>query len=224
MYNDRDDFLKLEFHYGPQIKVNTQPHPTSKAVKTLPPNYQPRYRLDLKENFRVALSLNAAVLFMFFVWGYFFIRIAIILRLSAWTGEQNFLERVGIIHVVVVFVIMVFLHEGIHGLFFWLFTKERPHFGFKLLYAYAAAPEWYIPRNTYIWIGLSPLVLVSIVGVVLFPWISIDWFPGLILLLTINAAGSMGDAFIILITLSHSKEVLIQDLGDSFTIYGDPSA
>jgi len=203
--------------------MNTQTHPAPQAVKTLPPNYQQRYNLDLKENFRVALSLNLAVLFMFFVWGYFFIRIATILRPSAWLGEQGFHGEVDLVHVVVIFAIMVVFHEGIHGLFFWLFTKERPHFGFKLLYAYAAAPEWYIPRNQYIWIGLSPLVLVSILGVVLFPWISIDWFPGLILFLTINAAGSMGDAFIILVTLSHSKNVLIQDFGDSFTIYGDPS-
>lgn len=203
--------------------MNTQTHSTPQAVKTLPPNYQPRYTLDLKENFRVALSLNVAVLFMFFVWGYFFVRIATILRPSAWFGEQDFLGGIDLIYVVVVFIIMVVLHEGIHGLFFWLFTKERPHFGFKLLYAYAAAPEWYIPRNKYIWIGLSPLVLVSIVGSTLFPWISIDWLPSLILFLTINAAGSMGDAFIILVTLFHPKNVFIQDLGDSFTIYGNPS-
>lgn len=204
--------------------MNAQTHPTPQAVKILPKNYQARYMLDLKKNIPVALSLNLAVLFMLFIWGYFFIRIATILRPSAWFGEQGFLGEIGIIHVVLVFVFMVLIHEGIHGLFFWLFTKERPHFGFKLLYAYAAAPEWYIPRDKYIWIGLSPLVLVSILGVALFPWIPIDWFPSLILLLTINAAGSMGDAFIILVTLSHSKNVLIQDLGDRFTIYGDPPA
>jgi hypothetical protein len=203
--------------------MNTQTNPTPKAVKTLPPDYQPLYSLDLKSNIRVAMSLNLAVLFMFFIWGYFFIRIGTILRPSAWFGDQTFLVEIELLHVVMVFIIMVILHEGIHGLFFWLFTRERPHFGFKLLYAYAAAPDWYIPRDKYILVGLSPLVLVSIVGVAIIPWFPVQWLPGLILFLTVNAAGSMGDAFIIFVTLSHPKDALIQDLGDSFTIYGRSS-
>jgi hypothetical protein len=203
--------------------MKNQPSPPP-AAKILPPDYQPLYTLDLKNNFRVAMSLNLAVLFMFFVWGYFFIRISEILRSSTWLGEQTFLTEIGLIHVVVVFIVMILLHEGIHGLFFWIFTRERPKFGFKLFYAYAAAPEWYIPRNKYIWIGLAPLILVSIVGVAIIPWVPILWLSGLILFLTVNAAGSMGDAFIILVTLSQPKDILIQDLGDSFTIYGRSSA
>lgn len=203
--------------------MNNETNPPSLALRNLPPDYQTLYSLDLKKNFRVAMILNMGVLFMFFVWGYFFIQISIILHPSAWLGEQAFLTEIDLIHVVVVFIVMVLLHEGFHGLFFWFFTGERPKFGYKLLYAYAAAPDWYIPRNKYIWIGLAPLILVSIVGITIIPWLPSLLLPDLILLLTVNAAGSMGDAFIILVALSRPKDVLVQDLGDSFTIYGKSS-
>jgi hypothetical protein len=200
--------------------MKNQSNPIPKAVTTLPPGYQSLYSLDLKKDIRVAMFLNIAVLIMFLVWGYIFIRIGTILRPSVWIEGLNLLDEVDLISLLMIFVVMVLLHEGIHGLFFWVFTKERPHFGFKLLYAYAAAPDWYIPRTKYLWIGLSPLVLISILGVAIIPWFPVHWLPGLILFLTINAAGSMGDVYIILVTLSHPKDILIQDLGDSFTIYG----
>ena len=56
------------------------------------------------------------------------------------------------------------LHELIHGVFFWLFTHSRPVFGLSLSYAYAAAPDWYIPMSQYWIIGLAPLFLIGLAG------------------------------------------------------------
>jgi hypothetical protein len=192
-----------------------------KPTKTLPPDYQTVYALDLVKNVRVALFLNLAVLITFFIFGGVFSRISAQIRPEmAVGGEQSFLADVNILSLVIAFIVMVLLHEGIHGFFFWVFTKERPNFGFKLLYAFAAAPEWYIPRNQFIWVGSSPLVLISIAGVALMPLFPISWISGLVFLLTFNAAGSMGDVYTIIKALTYPKDILINDQGESFTIYG----
>ena len=192
-----------------------------KPTKTLPPNYQTVYALDLIKNVRIALFLNLAVLITFFIFGGLFSQISAQIRPEiAVGGKQSFLADVNILSLVIAFIMMVLLHEGIHGFFFWVFTKERPNFGFKLLYACAAAPDWYIPRNPFIVIGSAPLVLISIAGAALLPLVPISWISGLVFLLTFNAAGSMGDVYTIIISLTHPKEVLVNDHGESFTIYG----
>ena len=54
------------------------------------------------------------------------------------------------------------VHELIHGLFFWLFTGSAPRYGLGLSYAYAAAPDWYIPRRKYQVTGLAPVVIIGL--------------------------------------------------------------
>jgi hypothetical protein len=200
--------------------MNHNPTQTSSATKILPPGFEPLYKLDLTKDLRTGAYLNLAVLFMFFVFGYLFLWVGTTLRPEAWNEDQTFLADIGLVDLVVVFALMIILHEGIHGLFFWLFTRERPKFGFKLLYAYAGAPDWYIRRNPFAWVGLSPLILLSVLGVAAIPWFPVAWMPPLILFLSTNAAGSMGDVYVVLKLLAQQGEVLIQDLGDSFTIYG----
>lgn len=200
--------------------MNNKLPPKTPATKILPPGYEPLYTLDLTKDLRVGMYLNLAVLFMFFVFSYLFISVGRTLRPEAWAGEQTLLGEVGLLDLLIVFALMIILHEGIHGLFFWVFTRERPKFGLKLLYAYAAAPDWYIRRNPFMWVGLSPMLLISFFGVAVIPLVPSSWMPVLILFLTINAAGSMGDVFIVLKLLSQPDDALIQDLGDSFTIYG----
>lgn len=193
---------------------------TPHATKTLPPDFEPLYTLDLTKDLRVGVYLNLAVLFMFFVFGYIFLWLARTLRPEAWSVDRILLSEIGFLDLAIVFALMIILHEGIHGMFFWFYTREPPRFGLKLLYAYAAAPDWYIRRNPFIWVGLSPLILISIFGLIAILWAPVSWIIALILFLTVNAAGSMGDVFIVFKLLSQKGEVLIQDMGDSFTIYG----
>ena len=61
--------------------------------------------------------------------------------------------------------VMIVLHEGLHGLFFWLFTREKPKFAFKGFYAYAAMPDWYLPKKEYLITALAPLVGITLLGV-----------------------------------------------------------
>lgn len=190
-------------------------------TKTLPPDYKPLYTLDLTKNIGVAIFLNIAVVIMFVGFGRWFALLSMRLRPELWKDwGQITVSDIDLLSLGIAFVLMVVLHEGIHGLSFWLVTREPPKFGVKLLYAFASAPDWYIPRNQFIAVGLAPLVLLSILGVVLMPLFPLNWTPGLIFFLTFNAAGSVGDLLTVFILFYRPKDVLVNDLGDSFTIYG----
>jgi hypothetical protein len=122
-------------------------------------------------------------------------------------------------------VLMIVLHEAVHGLFFWLFTGRRPTFGFKIYYAYAASPAGtYLRRGQYGWVGLSPLVLLSALGLVLTPLVPAWGLPLLYFFLVGNASGSIGDVFVIAWLQRLPPETLVQDLGDAMLAYAPAPA
>jgi hypothetical protein len=111
------------------------------------------------------------------------------------------------------------LHELIHGLFFWLFTRTRPAFGFKGAYAYAAAPGWYIPRSQYIIVGLAPLVLITLGGFALLVVVPAWLIPALLFVVVMNGAGAVGDIAVVGWLLVQPRATLVHDLGDAVAIY-----
>jgi len=68
---------------------------------------------------------------------------------------------------VLAYLVMLALHEGVHGLVFAL-LGGRPTFGAKLPIALSCSvPNQLFTRNAYIAVGLAPLVLISLGGIVL---------------------------------------------------------
>jgi hypothetical protein len=120
--------------------------------------------------------------------------------------------------VLVVF-LMIVVHEGIHGICFWYLTGGKPKFGFKGLYAYAAVPDWYLPRHTYFVVALAPLVVVTTVGILLMPFVALELLPFLLLWLVSNFAGSIGDVAVVIFLLRKPSTVYINDFGDGISIY-----
>ncbi len=121
--------------------------------------------------------------------------------------------------VIVVYVVTITLHELVHGAGFWLATGAPPRFGFKWAYAYAAAPEWFVPRNSYLGIGFAPFIVLSLAGLALAGWFSSNGLFLLWLALTANAAGSLGDLLVVGWLLFQPAEVWVQDHGDGFTAF-----
>lgn len=113
------------------------------------------------------------------------------------------------------------IHELVHGLFFWLFSGKPPKFGFHGLIPYAAAPMGvYFPRNQFLIVGLSPLVLLTIVGILLM-FIIPEGLVSLVLLLVVfNAAGAAGDLIMAVQLLPLSHHAWIEDNDSGLIIYG----
>lgn len=111
------------------------------------------------------------------------------------------------------------IHEGIHGIFFWLFTHSRPKFAFRGAYAYAAAPGWYIHRNPFLVTTLAPLLIISLAGLVIMRFVPAAALAAVWFIIIMNASGSVGDMLVAVWILRHTRLGCIQDQGDKVTLY-----
>ena len=111
------------------------------------------------------------------------------------------------------------IHELIHGFFFWVFTRSRPVFAFRLFYAYAGAPDWYIPTRQFMIVALGPLVIIGAAGIVLILLVPISLIMFIIFFVALNTGGAMGDLFVFSRLFKLSPMCLANDTGDVITFY-----
>jgi hypothetical protein len=196
------------------------------ATQTLPPSYQRQGTLDLSKQplMMAALSLGSILLgglaVGMMLWVLPLLRPDLI-ELSVTIGGLADLLRFLLIAliVMVVMVVMVVLHEGLHGLMFWHFTGDRPTFGFKGLYAYAAAPNWYLPRNQHLVVALAPLIVMTLGGLLLVAVLPEAAVLPIIAIVALNAGGAIGDILAALWLLRVDAAALVQDTGDAMTVF-----
>ena len=193
-----------------------------KPVKELSSAYVFAGEIDV-QNRRVILALNLIGLALLFVFGWLFWQLASAVRTEPLSSDLSSLwARLEPLWLLLGIVGVFILHELIHGLFFWLFTGDRPRFGVHIFYAYAAAPDWYLPRNRFIIVGIAPFILITIAGLVLLPAIAPQAVTELLIILTVNAAGSVGDLLVVGWLLSQPRTTLINDMGQKITFYQEP--
>ncbi len=90
---------------------------------------------------------------------------------------------------VIGYIVILPIHEGIHGLAF-AFWGGKPHFGAKLpLALYCGAREQLFRRDEYLVVGLAPLVVITLVGIII-----IAWAPGTAAYLWFALAGNISGA------------------------------
>ena len=113
------------------------------------------------------------------------------------------------------------LHEAIHGAAFKYFGG-RPTFGAtviqKILPAfYCSAPGYWFTRGQFAVIILAPLVVISLLGIALMPFVD----DGLLLVLplAINFGGAIGDLWMAGMLLRREQGTMIEDLKDGLRFY-----
>lgn len=195
------------------------------STKTLNHNYTHKLEIDFQKNKKLFFSINLISLISFVIFYLIFYYISLLIIPSVTdniifyvNSFQNLPIIFDFIFLAVIFLVL-YLHELIHAFFFYMFTKEKPVVGIKSIYAFAAAPEWYINKNEYLIISLSPMVLITIIGFILlavfpFQYLSIVFFT-----FTVNAAGSVGDIWISILLFNKPKNSLVNDTGLVSTIY-----
>ncbi len=181
--------------------------------------------LDLSANTRALFGLNLMGAVLFFLFGWLFSSLAVRIRPDAASifpvieieGLLSILSLV--LAILALQAVMVVLHEGMHGVFFYAFTRACPKFAFKGLYAYAALPGWYFPRPQYLVICLAPLVGITFLGFLLIAVIPPAWIPAVLVVMTLNAAGSVGDMAVAAWLIRAAARCLANDQGDAFNLY-----
>jgi hypothetical protein len=189
------------------------------STKALPDGYNQTGEIDLSKNKRLSILLSLAAILLFVP------SCVGLVLFAGWarpelTGPRTF--SLGIVAIVGLFVSVVFMlliHELIHGLFFWMFTRSKPVFALRPLYAYAAAPDWFIPARQYWIVGLAPLVLIDVLGLLLIFVASPGWVMVLAFVVALNTAGSVGDLYIVARLFRLSSGSLVKDTGDRISFY-----
>jgi hypothetical protein len=124
-----------------------------------------------------------------------------------------------IIFIIAGYFFLVIIHELIHALFIWIFSRKRAHFKFSLIYASAGASDRYFDRSSYIVIALSPVIIISLFLYLLINLSSPDLYNGILLVLALNISSAIGDFYISFITATKEKETLVRDEGEIMHFY-----
>lgn len=203
-----------------------------KATRALPPGYRQRATLDLTQSKTAMAGAVALGMVLLFAVAWFLVQFIRLLRPAALEGLafRNMLTvtpdgalsfGLPIIEIAVALVVMLPVHELVHGLFFWWFAGQRPQFGVKGLFLYAAAPpDVYFPRNQFLIVGLAPLVLLTLVGLLLILIVPVGAVSILSLFVIFTVAGAAGDIVMALQFLPYSADSLIQDQDTGAIVYG----
>ena len=182
------------------------------ARTTLPADYELLRTIDLAKNKKESMIVNTLSLVLLGV----VFALGFLLFPNTGAGEEAY--QPVMIAALFAFIVYIILHEAVHGVFMWYFSKQKPHFGFKLQYAYAGS-EVYFCRTPYLVIALAPFVVWGLVfGVIALlldnVWVWLFWF-----LEAANASGAAGDLYVFCTVSRMPKDVLVQDDGISMRIF-----
>ena len=193
------------------------------ATQNLPVGYFQTREIDLAKNKGLAILLNIIGFFLFILTFIILILFARAVRPGQLTGSfaiKANLTTIGqLLGLVVLVALNLALHELIHGFFFWVFTRSSPVYALRLAYAYAAAPDWFIPVRQYWVIGLAPLVVIDVLGLLLIFVAPASWLWIIMLLVTLNTGGAVGDLLITSHLLRASPACLVRDTGDGVRFF-----
>jgi hypothetical protein len=112
-------------------------------------------------------------------------------------------------------VVVLFLHEGIHGLVGKI-TGYKPIFGVEPPLVFTTFNER-ISRNHLIAIAIAPLIILDIAAIVLYQTTPLRLFANLCF--TVNTIGALGDIWIVSRLLKHDGSTWVQDTKSGVEIW-----
>lgn len=119
------------------------------------------------------------------------------------------------------------LHEGLHGVFFWLYTK-KVKFGVKFdkifwVMPYATSPGYKLRRGQLVCVALAPQIM-TIVMLMASLSMNPSWLPRLLFWVAMfNFAGGALDIYMSIWLFKFKQKILIEDIIDGAIIYEVPT-
>lgn len=188
-----------------------------KSCSVLPENYIQRTVIDLEKDKKAFWFVNilslviAALMVAIGVWA---------VPLDLEPDADNFVLELLLPLIVLLAGIFAYivLHEAVHGVFMYAFSRVRPRFGFKLVFAYAGS-EAYFDKIRYIVIALAPVVFWGMVLLIIDLFCKGIWFWVFYIIQVCNVGGAAGDFYVTAKILRMPKDILIQDTGTQMTVF-----
>jgi len=183
------------------------------------------WHIDAK-NVSTMIILNLIGIVWIFIFSFFMLGMAELIR-PEWHFsnfyDMFFLFSKWLVFLVfiAIYFISVWLHEIMHGVFFLLFTREKPKIAFRFLYASCAAEGWYLPTNSYLITTLAPFILLTTFGIIALKFVSLAVIPYLLFALILNGGGSIGDIWVAIKVSWYGRKynLMVTDWGSGCAIY-----
>lgn len=186
-----------------------------KTTMQLPERYRMLQTIDLEKNKRQMIIVNVLAVI---------VALAVLVPVILWAPEgAAFADDLP--EVIVLFagvLAYVILHEAVHGVCFWAFSGEKPRFGWKSAYAYAASDAYY-PKWPYLTIALAPVVLWGVVLGVLAALLPAQWYWPVQIIQVMNLSGAAGDLYVTWLLCRMPADILVQDAGVAMQVFGQVS-
>lgn len=196
----------------------------AQPLHELPAGYTEYHRYVLTDQ-RLLLMLNLAAL----------IPLALSLILMAlWQAiVVGGLRSAGIVHplpsggdipwwlgVIIGFFVVLPFHELLHGIMIRRFG-HRVKYGIKweMGALYALAENALFRRNQYLIVLLTPITVITLLGLLLNLWLPDSWSYVVVLGVALNAGGAIGDLWMARILLRFPPHVIIRDDATGFTLF-----
>ena len=185
-----------------------------KSFTTLPEGYREIFNVDLNKNKKAAVAINvlATVIMLAMVIPMLAIRPFSIESSDGTAPYVRYAILIG------GFLLYLVLHEAVHGIFMWLFSRQKPFFGIKGVYAYAGSNSFF-PKMQYLIIGLSPIIIWGIVLTILCFAVPDDWFWYIYVIQAMNISGAAGDIYVSAKFSRMPSDILVQDKGTAMAVY-----
>lgn len=177
----------------------------------LPYGYKEILHIDLQKDKKLAVIVNGIAIVLMVI--LFLIGHAIIPF-----GEFYNMGLLPTILMCVGIFIYIILHELVHGICMYGYSKVKPSYGFAGLYAYAGS-KCYFNKKSYIVIALAPIVVWGIVLLILNLIFQEQWFWAIYFIQIMNISGAGGDLYVTYRFSKLPKDILINDTGVAMTIY-----
>ena len=177
----------------------------------LPQGYDEILQVDLQKDKKLAGIVNGLSLIIMFILaavGHFLVPIKDLLSCSAIEFAALF---IGLI-------LYLVLHELVHGITMYAYSKQKPFYGFTGMYAYAGS-KCYFNKKSYIVIALAPIVIWGIVLLALNLIFKEQWFWIFYFIQIMNISGAAGDLYVTARFSKLPQDILINDIGVSMTVY-----
>lgn len=188
-------------------------------LRELPADYHETLHYQLTDT-RTLLWLNIAALVPLFI-GVVWMAIwwALITPLRTMQPQAQ-IEIPWWLGIVAVFIVVLPLHEFVHGIAIQL-CGHSARYGMKLNLGvlYATADQALFRRNAYLFVALAPLVVITLLGMALLLVLPTAVGYYVSIGVALNAGGAIGDLWSVVILLRYPVTALVRDEGDGFRIY-----
>lgn len=182
-----------------------------KTTVQLPETYRLLQTIDLEKNKRQMIIVNILALV---------VAVVMFVPMIIWEPESaTFVDDLPEVILLVAGIFgYIVLHEAVHGVCFWAFSGEKPRFGWKSAYAYAASDAYY-PRWPYLTIALAPVVLWGVMLGVLAAVLPVKWYWLVQVIQLMNLSGAAGDMYVTWLLCRMPADILVQDAGVAMQVF-----